>query len=66
MYLLHFEIMKSIMKGEEEYFKGIEYVLYATFLSGSRPDGGQNTLIPWKMKLLFEPIILHYIPDSVD
>ena len=66
MYLLHFEIMKSIMKGEEEYFKGIEYVLYATFLSGSRPDGGQNTLIPWKMKLLFGPIILHSIPDSVD
>ena len=66
MYLLHFEIMKSIMKVEEEYFKGIEYVLYATFLSGSRPDSGRNTLIPWKMKLLFEPIILHSIPDSVD
>ena len=66
MYLLHFEIMKSIMNGDEGYFQGIEYVLYAEFLSGSRSDGGVNTLIPWKMKLLFEPIILHSIPDSVD
>ena len=66
MYLLHFQIMKSIIMGEDDYFNGIEYLAYADFLSGTRPDAKMNTLIPWKMKLLFEPFILHSITDSMN
>ena len=54
MYLLHLEIMMSLLHPVAEHYDGIDYLMYAAWKSGT--EGLQY----WKKLCLFEPMRLEY------